>query len=123
MNNAAQHLGTAVITGASGGIGAVYADRLARRGYDLIIVARHRDPLNQQASRISAETGRSVEVAAVDKRSAGAASGAIIFPRGVNLAAKHPEPPAVIDKRNGDKHAEGCQHQLLRGRRRGGLNE
>jgi short-subunit dehydrogenase len=58
--------GTALITGASSGIGAVYADRLARQGYDLILVARSRARLNTLASHLSDETGRTVEVVAAD---------------------------------------------------------
>lgn len=59
-------LGTAVVTGASTGIGAVYADRLARRGYDLILVARNRPRLDALAERIGKETGRNVEVITAD---------------------------------------------------------
>jgi short-subunit dehydrogenase len=52
--------GTALITGASTGIGAVYADRLARRGYDLILVARNEARLKALSARLTEETGRSV---------------------------------------------------------------
>ena len=51
-------LGTALITGASTGIGAVYAERLAKRGYDLILVARNADRLNALSQKITTETGR-----------------------------------------------------------------
>ena len=52
--------GTALITGASRGIGAVYADRLAKRGYDLILVARSEARLKALSARLTSETGRSV---------------------------------------------------------------
>jgi short-subunit dehydrogenase len=58
--------GTALVTGASTGIGAVYADRLAHRGYDLILVARDVARLETLATRLRAETGRTVEVLPID---------------------------------------------------------
>jgi uncharacterized protein len=57
---------TALITGASAGIGAVYADRLARRGHDLILVARDETRLNALAERLRAETGQSMEILVAD---------------------------------------------------------
>ncbi|QRM27597.1 SDR family oxidoreductase [Microvirga sp. VF16] len=56
----------AIITGASSGIGAIYADRLARRGYDLILVARNQSRLEALATRLRDETGRSVEILPAD---------------------------------------------------------
>jgi short-subunit dehydrogenase len=60
------HPGTALITGASSGIGAIYAERLARRGHDLILVARNRARLEALARRITDDTGRSVEIVTAD---------------------------------------------------------
>ncbi|HEY3030551.1 MAG TPA: SDR family oxidoreductase [Bradyrhizobium sp.] len=61
-----QAKGTALITGASTGIGAIYADRLAKRGHDLILVARNRRRLASLARRLANETGRKVETVEAD---------------------------------------------------------
>ncbi|HJU38764.1 MAG TPA: SDR family oxidoreductase [Tahibacter sp.] len=58
--------GTALVTGASSGIGAIYADRLARRGHDLVLVARNRERLEALAQRLRASTGRKVDVLVAD---------------------------------------------------------
>lgn len=56
----------AVVTGASSGIGAVYADRLAARGYDLVLVARRADRLEALSQKISKAYGAKVQVIAAD---------------------------------------------------------
>lgn len=58
--------GTALVTGASSGIGAVYADRLARRGYDLVLVARDGARMAALAERLSAGTEAKVEILPAD---------------------------------------------------------
>ncbi|TCS00722.1 SDR family oxidoreductase [Rhizobium sp. BK418] len=63
---AQEHKGTALVTGASSGIGAIYAHRLAKQGYNLILVARNGERLKALASRLTDETGRSVETLSAD---------------------------------------------------------
>ncbi|MBV8552049.1 MAG: SDR family oxidoreductase [Acidobacteriaceae bacterium] len=58
--------GTALITGASTGIGAIYAHRLAQRGYALILVARDQQRLVSLTKEIAAKTGRKTEALAAD---------------------------------------------------------
>jgi short-subunit dehydrogenase len=64
--NAIHAKGTALITGASTGIGAIYADRLAKRGHDLILVARNKQRLASLARRITNDSGRKVETVEAD---------------------------------------------------------
>lgn len=59
-------LGTAVVTGASSGIGATYAERLAGRGYDVILIARNKSRLDTVAERIRSFHDVSVKVIVAD---------------------------------------------------------
>lgn len=61
-----QSKGYALITGASSGIGATYADRLARQGYDLILVARNQHRLERLATQLNANTQRDIHVVVAD---------------------------------------------------------
>jgi uncharacterized protein len=58
--------GTAVVTGATGGVGSAYAEGLAQRGYDLLLVDRQDNPARDIARRIADNTGRKVAVASHD---------------------------------------------------------
>lgn len=58
--------GTALITGASSGIGAEYATRLAGRGWNLVLVARRRDRLADLGSRLREENGVHAEELVAD---------------------------------------------------------
>ena len=57
---------TVLITGASTGIGAVYADRFARRGHNLVLVARDQARLETLAANLRKETGVSVDLLPAD---------------------------------------------------------
>ena len=63
---------TALVTGASGGIGLELARALAREGFDLVLVARRKDELEKQAKALAAEHGIHATAVAKDLAEPGA---------------------------------------------------
>jgi len=61
-----QNRGVAVVTGASSGIGKVYADRFAKRGYDLLLVARRKDRLDVVSTELHHKYGVKVDTLSAD---------------------------------------------------------
>ncbi|MER9896511.1 SDR family NAD(P)-dependent oxidoreductase, partial [Mesorhizobium sp. M0119] len=55
-----------LITGASTGIGASYADRFARRGHDLVLVARDTARMEALSARLRQETGVAIDIVQAD---------------------------------------------------------
>ena len=62
----AKALPTVLITGASAGIGATYADRFARRGHDLVLVARDKARMEELAKRLRAATSVTIDILPAD---------------------------------------------------------
>ncbi len=80
----------AVVTGASSGLGAALAERLARRGQDVALIARRADRLHALATRLESSCGVRAVVIEAD--------------------LTHPDAPASIRER---LHADGWRAQTL----------
>ncbi|MDQ4214848.1 SDR family oxidoreductase [Microbacterium capsulatum] len=80
---------TALVTGASSGLGTAYANEFARRGIDVVLVARREDRLKALAAQLSADFGVTATAIAADLAAPGSAAAlrAEIDARGIRVGA------------------------------------
>src|SRR4051794_37256566 len=97
-------MGTAIVTGASAGIGAVFARRLAERGHDLVLVARRTERLDDLARELGvrvealgADLARPDDLARVAERAAADDVDLLVNNAGINGYGPFAEiDPAVL---------------------------
>ena len=93
----------AIITGASAGIGAALATKLAAEGYDLVLVARRAERLEALAEAVRSEHGREVAVLALDITSSGALDA---------IQAAAPAPAVLINNAGLGKFGSALKHTV-----------
>lgn len=76
---------TVLVTGASSGIGVAFAEAFAERGYDLVLVARRREPMEDLAVRLERQHGGRVRVVAMDLQGQEAAAALYASLRGAGV--------------------------------------
>lgn len=122
---------TALVTGASAGLGAEFARQLAAEGYDLVLVARNRERLEQAAADLSARYGTTAEVLPADLTDdAGVAAvverlsdpqrpvGMLVNNAGIGLLHNFEENPVAEEQRHLKLHSESAMvltHAALQG--------
>jgi uncharacterized protein len=101
--------GLAIVAGASEGMGAAFSRELARRGFDLLLIARRADPLRELANEIRQETGQIARtlqcdlglpsaLAQIEEATAGTDVGMLVYNAAVApLGYLHDQPEATIE--------------------------
>lgn len=110
---------TALVTGASAGLGVEFAEQLAARGYDLLLVARREDRLRALAQELAAKHGGKASVFAADLSDRAAPRAIEAFAREQGIAVDYlvnnagSAGPHLLDDRDWDAQAAFLELMML----------